>query len=70
MANREFDEEDLVTVLNNQYLCIKFTVEKGQYKSVPFLGLRISRNDEELEFDIYGRSSYIDNFIHKTSNML
>lgn len=60
--------EEFFKTLNSHNLSIKFKIEKEQDKSISFIDLRIYRNNEKLEFDIYGNSTNTDNFIHKTSN--
>ena len=58
---------NILNELNSKYPTIKFTMESEDNDSIPFLDLRLSRLNNEIEFDIYRKPTDNQLMINATS---
>lgn len=65
---KEQDVDIILDKLNSQHETIKFTVEREIDGILPFLDLKIIRNGENLEFDVYRKPTTTSVFIPYDSN--
>lgn len=59
--------EPLLELMNNQHPSIKFTIEKEEQNSLPFLDLLLTRKKEKIEIAVYRKSTNTDRYITNTS---
>ena len=68
LDSEKCDLHEFLDVINKRFPTIKFTVEEEKDNSLPFLDLLIIRNGENIEFDIYRKSTNTNQFIPASSN--
>lgn len=68
VVNENFDLNNFLKILNQQFSSIKFTTELDIDKKLPFLDLEITNIIEKLEYDIYRKKTHTNNYIPATSN--
>jgi hypothetical protein len=65
--NKNEDINNFTRQLNSIYPSIKFTFEIEINKQLPFLDLLVIKNDKNIEFDIYRKSTHTERYITSDS---
>ena len=65
---QKYDINDFINRLNEVHASINFTYETEQNGSLPFLDIKVIKNQGHLEFDIYRKNTHTDNYIKSDSH--
>lgn len=64
---KRHEVQPVLNILNAQYESIKFTVEVEENQSLSFLDLRLTREDNKIEFGIFRKASTTERYITSDS---